>query len=141
LSAIFLGADGLVREATATTVDFQDKQDGFTLSLPQGWTFAVPQQPYDRFRYALLSVGFSSELFIILLQYNFPLLQLVATRNSLTLLCIVGSNFSIHFLYHLWKPPVPQCSALRLAVQYSCAVVNRVLTLGLHAVTSPASLM
>lgn len=50
LSPVLVGAEGLVQQASASSV-YQDKQDGFTLSVPENWIFAVPQQPYDRFRY------------------------------------------------------------------------------------------
>lgn len=50
LSPALIAAQGIVQEATASTVDFQDKEDGFSLVVPKDWTFAVPQQPYDRFR-------------------------------------------------------------------------------------------
>lgn len=50
LSPALIPVQGLVQGATASTVDFEDKEDGFRLVVPEDWTFAVPQQPYDRFR-------------------------------------------------------------------------------------------
>lgn len=40
--------------AAASLEEYRDEADAFTIQVPRGWNFAVPQQPYDRFRCEIL---------------------------------------------------------------------------------------
>lgn len=46
----FAGISGLVIPALADTEKYKDPEDGFAVTVPASWSYAVPTEPYDRFR-------------------------------------------------------------------------------------------
>lgn len=46
------GLNGLALPAFADTEKYKDPEDGFAVTVPAAWSYAVPTEPYDRFRFA-----------------------------------------------------------------------------------------
>lgn len=47
----FTGFSGLPLPALADTEKYKDPEDGFAVTVPASWNYAVPTEPYDRFRF------------------------------------------------------------------------------------------
>jgi hypothetical protein len=58
-----LPAAAAAAAAAASLEEYRDEADAFTIQVPRGWNFAVPQQPYDRFRCELCSFVLNGTLF------------------------------------------------------------------------------
>lgn len=52
VSAAVVGIDGAALPALADTERYKDSEDGFAVTVPASWNYAVPTEPYDRFRFA-----------------------------------------------------------------------------------------
>lgn len=51
-SVVIAGVDGVALPVLADTEKYKDPEDGFAVTVPASWNYAVPTEPYDRFRFA-----------------------------------------------------------------------------------------
>eukprot|EP00892_Ulva_mutabilis_P000872 jgi/Ulvmu1/10786/UM069_0020.1 len=49
-SVAIAGVDSIALPALADTEKYKDPEDGFAVTVPASWNYAVPTEPYDRFR-------------------------------------------------------------------------------------------